>query len=76
MRDARSTLGRVAETEQREDVEISAGSSATNGDAESKESGVDASAAGGPPAGHRDLVRSVLLAAALLGLGVPSSRLS
>jgi len=50
-------------------------SDADRGD-EAGEADADASRAGTATSGHRGLVQSVHVAATLLGLGVPSSRLS
>jgi hypothetical protein len=56
-------------------IEISSWPSGADRDAESSEAEVDASRAGPASSGRRDLAQSVHLAATLLGLGVPSSRL-
>jgi hypothetical protein len=56
-------------------IEISSWASDAERDAESSETDVDASRAGPASSWRRDLAQSVHLAATLLGLGVPSSRL-
>jgi hypothetical protein len=56
-------------------VEISSGASDADRDAESREADALASRSGPATSGSRELVNSVHLAATLLGLGVPSSRL-
>jgi hypothetical protein len=56
-------------------IEIGSWASDAGRDVESSEADADASRAGPASSGRRDLAQSVHLAAALLGLGVPSSRL-
>jgi hypothetical protein len=55
-------------------IEISSWASDADHHAESSEADVDASRVHPASSWHRDLVRSAHLAATLLGLGVPSSR--
>jgi hypothetical protein len=62
-------------TELQDVIEISTWASDADRDAESSEAEVDAPRARPMPSGNRDLVRSLHLAATLLGLGFPSSRL-